>query len=287
MGGQPVTDITDVVIAPTITKLPDCAARVLVTGSHGGQLCGELALAARVRAALFHDAGVGMAQAGIAALHLLDQFGIAAATAGHNTCRVGDANDLMARGRISHANNAARAVGVTQDMPCRDAAQLLRSANFNTGTVPASPERRVVQHPDGAIRPIVLIDSASMVDPATDRGAIIVTGSHGGLVGGDPALALRVDGFAAAYNDAGIGIDDAGIARLPALDRRGIAAVTVAAASARIGEAQSTFEGQVSAVNECARRLGADIGIPLAGLLVAWSRLAADVGNSNAERPTA
>ena len=62
---------------------------------------------------------------------------------------------------------------------------------------------------------------------------------------------------AAFYNDAGIGIDEAGVSRLPALDRRGIAAATVAAESARIGDARSSYEdGVLSRVNSCAGALG-------------------------------
>ncbi|ODU54264.1 MAG: hypothetical protein ABS99_09705 [Acetobacteraceae bacterium SCN 69-10] len=122
---------------------------------------------------------------------------------------------------------------------------------------------------------MVLIDSAAMVDPAADRGAVIVTGSHGGLVGGDPAMALRAEGFAAAFNDAGIGIEQAGIGRLAALDQRGIAALTVAAASARIGQARSTLDnGVISAANATAVALGARAGQPARDVLLAWTRLA-------------
>ncbi len=62
---------------------------------------------------------------------------------------------------------------------------------------------------------------------------------------------------AAFYNDAGIGVDEAGVSRLPALDARGIAAATVSAASARIGDARSTYEdGILSRVNARAAALG-------------------------------
>jgi hypothetical protein len=74
-------------------------------------------------------------------------------------------------------------------------------------------------------------------------------------------MALRTDAFAAVFHDAGIGIDGAGLTRLPALDQRGIAAFTVAAASARIGDARSIFrEGVISAVNDTAAHLGAHVG---------------------------
>ncbi len=54
----------------------------------------------------------------------------------------------------------------------------------------------------------------------------------------------------------------AGISRLPALDARGIAAATVSAASARIGDARSTYEdGIISRVNARAAALGLREGI--------------------------
>jgi hypothetical protein len=61
----------------------------------------------------------------------------------------------------------------------------------------------------------------------------------------------------ALYNDAGIGKDEAGISRLPALDLRGIAAATVSAASARIGDARSTYDdGIITRINARAASLG-------------------------------
>jgi hypothetical protein len=100
------------------------------------------------------------------------------------------------------------------------------------------------------------LDSASLVAPE-HKDAIVLTGSHGGLLGGRPETALKYDVRAAFYNDAGIGIDEAGVSRLPALDRRAIAAATVSAASARIGDARSTFEdGMLSRVNTSAAALG-------------------------------
>ena len=95
-----------------------------------------------------------------------------------------------------------------------------------------------------------------------DVGAVVLTGSHGGLIGGDPARALKADVLAAAFNDAGVGTDAAGITRLPALSARGIPAFAVDAMSARIGDGRSTYEdGIVSAVNDAARDLGAHPGM--------------------------
>ena len=105
------------------------------------------------------------------------------------------------------------------------------------------------------------LDSASLVR-TEDVGAVVLTGSHGGLIGGDPARALKADALAAAFNDAGVGADAAGITRLPALSARGIPAFAVDAMSARIGDGRSTYEdGIVSAVNDAARDLGAHPGM--------------------------
>ena len=104
------------------------------------------------------------------------------------------------------------------------------------------------------------MDSASLVT-AADAGAVVVTASHGGLLGGRPETAIKVPVFAAVYNDAGWGIDGAGVSRLPALDARGIAGACVSAFSARIGDGLSTYQdGFVSAVNATAARHGGRIG---------------------------
>src|SRR5262249_31189639 len=123
------------------------------------------------------------------------------------------------------------------------------------------------------------LDSASLVLPE-HKHSIVITGSHGGLLGNRPETALKYDVLGALYNDAGIGKDAAGVSRLPALDARGIAAATVSAASARIGDARSTYEdGVVSRVNARAAALGLRAGIG-AGEFVARLRMSLPpVGN--------
>ncbi|HVL72294.1 MAG TPA: hypothetical protein VM434_10475 [Beijerinckiaceae bacterium] len=255
--------------ADTITKLPpEAQGAVVVSGSHGGRYPGWLAAKAGVRAVILNDAGVGKDEAGIGALSYLEALGIAAAAVSHESCRIGDTADMLVRGRIAHVNAVAREAGVTAGMPCREAAARLSTAphRIAENQPPVGEARSEI----AGGRRIVLVDSAAMVGPQ-DAGAIVVTGSHGGLVGGAPAMALRTDGFAAAFNDAGIGLEEAGIGRLPALDARGIAAFTVAAASARIGEARSTFEdGVISRVNATAARLGAAPGMRARDVLLRW-----------------
>jgi hypothetical protein len=262
-----------VFVADTITKLPDGAAGgVVVSGSHGGRYPGYMAAAGGVRAVILCDAGIGRDEAGIGSLPYLEGLGIAAAAVSHLSCRIGDTGDMLARGTISRANAIAAGLGVAPGETTLDAAVKWRAAPLVVVSPdPLGEARGLVDQPGN--RQIMLLDSAALVGPE-DIGQIVVTGSHGGLVGGNPAMALRVDGFAAVYNDAGIGIENAGIARLPALDARGIAAFTVSAASARIGEARSSFEdGIISAVNRTAGAMGANVGAPAREVLLDWAAL--------------
>jgi hypothetical protein len=262
------------VLAATVTILPPKArGSVLICGSHGGRYPGELALLAGVRAAIFNDAGIGLDEAGIASLPLMQGYGVAAAAVLHASCRIGDAEDMLARGVVSRCNAAAQALGLRPGMTCAEAAERLAVAPLRVACLAKPAEARAGWPVPAGSRRIALVDSAALVEPEADRGAIVVTGSHGGLVGGSAAKALKADAFAAFFNDAGIGMEEAGTTRLPALDRRGIAALVIAASSARIGEARSTLvDGVVSRLNETARRLGAREGERALALATRWSR---------------
>src|SRR5205085_479040 len=83
---------------------------------------------------------------------------------------------------------------------------------------PAMAETRHLLRDGDGVK-IWALDSASLVRP-DDAGQIVLVGSHGG---GPPANALKADCRAAIFNDAGIGIDGAGVARLTVLDGRGAA----------------------------------------------------------------
>lgn len=189
------------------------------------------------------------------------------------SCRIGDTGDMLARGRISRVNEGAAALGVAPGDDVRAAAEKLAAAPLSSAPPPSIGEGRALI--EGGARTIALVDSAAMVGPEDD-GRIIVAGSHGGLVGGDPRMALRTQGFAAVFNDAGIGIERAGIARLAALEARGVPAFTVSADSCRIGDARSAFEtGVISAVNPAAAARGAVVGGRAKALLLDWAGAAA------------
>jgi len=245
-----------IVVADSITRVDEAAASgaVVVNASHGGIYAAYLAAKLKAAAAIFNDAGVGRDRAGIAGLDYLQDLGIAAGTIGHDTARIGDGADMMARGVVTYANALAEALACRPGMSCRDAAAALRCAE-PTRRAPPPPLEAAFLLIEEAPQ-VWALDSASVVGPE-HRDAIVLTGSHGGLLGGRPETALKYDVRAAFYNDAGVGIDEAGVSRLPALDARGIAAATVAATSARIGDARSTYEdGILSRVNARAAAVG-------------------------------
>jgi hypothetical protein len=147
---------------------------------------------------------------------------------------------------------------------------MLATAEIPQGQVEPVAESRHVLMPEGATRRLVLIDSAALVRDE-DAGQIVVTGSHGALFGVDPMNALKIDAALALFNDAGGGV---GTTRLPVLQKRGIAAATVAAATARIGDAHSTWQdGVLSACNEAATALGAQVGMSARELVEQVQRL--------------
>jgi hypothetical protein len=116
---------------------------------------------------------------------------------------------------------------------------------------------------------LVFLDSVANVD-AAHTGALIVTGSHGGVSAA--RFALGVPAWCYVFNDAGVGKDGAGVSGLALLAEHGQAAVTVAHGSARIGEAADSWDsGVVSAINAPAAALGLRVGLRLNALAVAGS----------------
>jgi hypothetical protein len=251
-------------ILDSVTVFPaDARGRAAIAASHGGVYAAYLAAKAGVKGVILCDAGVGRERAGIGGLDYFDGLGVPAATIGHRSARIGDGKDCHARGVISFTNVLASLTGVTPGMKVSEALGRLDRADGPPCSAPSPIEEtryRLNEAEAGGVR-VHAIDSAGLVLP-DDAGHIVVTGSHGALLGGKPETAIKIPVFAAVYNDADFGIEDAGIGRLPVLDARGIAGACVSAWSARIGDAQSTYrDGFVSAVNARAIECGAEIGI--------------------------
>ena len=259
--------MTDVLLLDSITDATEAArGRVIASGSHGGIYPAAIASRAGIRAVAFNDAGIGLEKAGVAGVLALAEVGMAAIAASAMSCHIGSAEDLAARGRVSTCNGVAAALGIVTGMAVQAALDLLADAPAPTGQLPALTEARQVVHRLSGLT-LTLLDSASLVRPE-DAGEIVITGSHGALIGGDPARALKADARVAVFNDAGRGRDDIGVTRLPALDHRGVAAVTVSADTARIGDSASALAtGVISELNACAQGRGARKGMRLADWL--------------------
>jgi hypothetical protein len=252
---MPVT----VLLLDSVTKLPpEADGAVVIGGSHGAVYAAHLSAKAGVRAAIHHDAGIGLDEAGVSGLPYAEALGMAMVALATDSCRIGDAQDQYARGTVSRANAQAAACGVVAGMPCKDAVERLKSAPWPHRLPPPKKEDRYL------IDKVVCLDSASLLVPE-DRDRVLATGSHAALIAGHttapfaPRLIL--------FNDGGPGIDRGGVLGLDILEQAGVAGAAVAARSARIGDGRSTLQdGTLSAVNQPAYRLGLRVGSPALAL---------------------
>jgi len=246
------------IVVDSATRLrPDARDAVVVCGSHGGLFPAWLAARAGVRAVVFNDAGIGRHQAGIAGVAWLANLGIPACAIDHRSARIGDGADTLASGIVTMANDVAASQGCLPGHTCRQVIQCFveNSEATRPMEVPEIGDSRLRIGNTGH-REVWALDSVSLAR-AEDRRAILVTGSHGALLGGrDDDGVMAVDAFAAFFNDAGGGKDEVGFTRLPTLDARGIAGATVSCNTARIGDGRSTYDtGVISRLNAVARRL--------------------------------
>lgn len=238
----------------TLLGAAGARGRAVLCASHAGAYAALYAARHGVSAVVLHDAGVGRERAGVSGLDALDALGVPGAAVSHRSARIGDGAGMLASGVLSHANEAARALGVAEGMAARAALARLDAAGL-----PPAPEPPAMAEARREVAPGVhALDSNGLVGPE-DAGRVVVTGSHGALLGGRPGTACKAAVRAGVYNDAGA--DAPGLTRLPALDARGIPSLAVSCFSARIGEGLSTWEdGWVSAANDTARALGCRVG---------------------------
>ena len=115
-----------VILVDSITKIePGDGGAIVVSASHGGASSGEFALAVRLTAALFNDAGIGKDQAGVAGLAMLDGRGMPSCAVSHESGRIGDAADMWEHGVISRVNKAAEKKGARAGMTVKEAVRAL------------------------------------------------------------------------------------------------------------------------------------------------------------------
>ena len=165
---------------------------------------------------------------------------------------------MFKRGVVSHCNGPAVALGCTVGQYCEEAAQKMCAGSAWEGEPPPYSEGHFELR-DGVIG----CDSAALVQDS-DTGLIIITGSHGGALASRPSYGLAVTARGAAFNDAGVGIEDAGIQRLEILDQASVPAVTVDAMTACIGNARSAWDnGIISHINQQATKRGVKVGMTI------------------------
>ena len=114
----------------SITQITaEMAGAVIVSGSHGGVSSASYVVHAPKKpfAVFFNDAGVGKDQAGIEALHILDELEVLAFAYGHNSARIGQAQDGLDHGVVTHVNRVAKAYASSVGKPVRDLVKTLRS----------------------------------------------------------------------------------------------------------------------------------------------------------------
>ena len=239
-------------------------AHVVVSGSYGGRYNAFNAAKWPVRAVIMNDAGIGKDNAGIVGLDFLDGIEMAAATADAWTCHIGDGDHMLAHGVISHVNRTAAALGCAPGQSVRDCAERMRAATVPTvAPAPITEGARFVIRNVPGEPVLVCADSIGMLQPS-DGGRIVVTASHGALSGGRSDNVVPLDIVAVFFSDAGAGMDDAGIARLDDLDRKGIVAGATSAGSAPIGDSRALYnDGVLSHVNGPASARGGRVGMKL------------------------
>ena len=98
---------------------------IAVSGSHGGLSSARYALSARPLFSIFNDAGVGLNNAGLAALDFLQSNELAACTVAHHSASIGEAQSTLATGIVSATNPAASALGIQVGWTCRRAVDFL------------------------------------------------------------------------------------------------------------------------------------------------------------------
>jgi hypothetical protein len=95
-----------------------------LTAQHAGSVvvCGDAATLRTARQLLrhapslvvLHDAGVGADRAGVAGLERLADVHVPAVAVAHDSARIGDADDLLERGRVAHLNADATELGLSE-----------------------------------------------------------------------------------------------------------------------------------------------------------------------------
>jgi len=236
---------------------------VLVCGSFAGaRIADQLGLCWGPRALIGHACGIGKDEAGISGLELCQRLGVPMAAVETMSARISDGVSVHDVGVIGHANKAAQALGVRVGQPTAEAAQRMLDAPPGTPLESDVTESPVDTLYEGALGAVLAVwNPLLLLEHGTRPHDVLCIGLHSGKVMAEWSVAVAPRGVIG--NDGGMGKDRSGVAGLDALQRDGIAGASVAAMSARIGDALSTYQnGIVSAANDLALVRGVTLGMP-------------------------
>jgi len=235
---------------------------VAVGASFAGAPTAAMAMRQGVRAWIAHEAGPGKDEAGVSGLPFADRFGVPAAAIATMEARLGDGRTLLT-GHVSRANKSAVGLGGRAGQTGDQAARLmLKAPRGQLRDFPGLVDEAIHEMAATPSGKIYACWSCSRVTRAHPDDVFCVA-SHGAKTMALYALPIRPKGLIC--NDGGLGLDDSGVEGLAEMARHGLAAVAVSSASARIGDALSTYhDGIVSTANEPARAKGVTIGMKAA-----------------------
>jgi hypothetical protein len=239
----------------------DFTGDVLLGASFAGAPTGAIPLRRGAKGWIAHEAGPGKDEAGVAGLPLSDRFGVPAAAIATMEAALSDGRSLLT-GRVSRMNAAATAIGVRAGMSGEAAAYVMLESDVVGAPrdLAGLVDEATVVVKKGSHGSIYACWSFSRVQNVTSNDVFCVA-SHGAKLMALYALRIRPKGLIC--NDAGRGLHDRGIEGLSMLDPHRIAAATVSADSARIGDPLSTYQdGVLSALNDTAKVIGLRAGMP-------------------------
>lgn len=234
-----------------------CAGDVIVASSYAGVLCARMVMAAKPRAAIGLDCGIGKDGAGIAGLWFYEALGVPAAAVDSTTAEMGNGRDMYECGILSRVNDAAQRLGIAPGLTVAAAVDALLTGSRRPAVF--DPARRLVVHTGSHGRSIVCTDSIAFALPEDRERNVLCTAGHTGRSVIEYFRGFRPYGFIC--SDGSIGKNASGISALTEVDADGIAGASVDAMTARMGDGQSTyFDGIVSAVNRTAAGKGVQVG---------------------------
>ncbi len=238
------------------------AADVLVCGSFAGaHIVEQLGLCWGPRALIAHACGVGKDDAGISGLTVCQELGVPMAAVETMSARISDGRSVFESGVVGHVNEAAQGLGVAIGMSVERASHLMLDAAPGDPIQSHETDTQVhILHEGSGGRIVAVWNPLLLLDQGRHSEDVICIGLHSGKVMAEWSSALEPRGVIA--NDGGFGKDRTGVAGLDSLGASGVAAASVAAMSARIGDCLSTYaDGVITALNDVAHRRGVREGM--------------------------